>query len=96
MLVRRGIGMAAHEMVEYMQQRPHMVAFTACLRGADIVDDHPADRLISMGLVRQIVAIGGGDAFGDMFVLGYGKDFLLAEIAHADNVFERYHRHRKP
>ncbi|MGZ8402070.1 MAG: hypothetical protein ACXWVR_02025 [Rhodoplanes sp.] len=62
----------------------YVVAVEGCV---DIIDDHRADALDAMLLVKQVACQGGSRNFSDVLMLADGVDLVLIQAAHCNAVF---------
>jgi len=88
---RLGFRVCFEKVVQHMQQRQHVLPAAAALRLADVADDHVADRFGSVRLMQEVAGKGRRRDFGEVLVLGDGKDFFLGQAAEADAIFQRNH-----
>jgi len=77
--------------VQDVQLGQHMPLITTALCLPDVIDNHIPHSLSSARLAQKAVGKRRCHYFGQVLVLGYGKDFLPAEAAQRSTIFERDH-----
>jgi hypothetical protein len=91
MAERQGIGMGPKEMVEHMQQCAHVLAVTTRLCRSHVIDDHVADPLGAVLLVKQVLGQCARSDLGEVLVLGERQHLFLGQATEGDTVLEGNH-----
>jgi len=91
MLLGGGLGMAANEMMQDVQQGTDVIAITTGLCFANVVDDHLAHSLETSLFVDEILSVSCGNYLWNMFMLGNRQNLLFGEATHPNAVFKRNH-----
>ena len=83
--------MGLEEMVKDMQQGQDMLLIAASLGLPNIIDNHVPDFFAAMLLRQETLGECCRINFGEVFVLGNGKHFLLSQTAERSTIFKRDH-----
>ena len=75
-----------------VQQGQQMSLVAAPLRLPDVIHNHIPYRFDSVFLAHKVAREGTCGNFGQVLVLGYGKDFVFGQTAKPDAVLQRNHR----